>query len=977
MIKPFQTLGAALMAIVSCTALIVCIAPPALALPHPDGDRYGCEHDSVTAVHARQIYTMSNTDGVAAIIENGIVLIRGGKIVTVGRECEVDVPLGARSITFPDGVLIPGLVNAAARSAARVAGDETVSAKYRAIDTFDPYSKNSDLLSGGVTTTYLAPDTRRLVSGQGAVVKTAGPCRISRILAEDGDLCLNLGSSAHRPPPLQDYPLPAWSLTEIPPAAPQRPYSRISQYLELRAAFEAAGDYGRRLEAGRIAYADFDYNLEVLHETLANDTLLRIRALRAVDIEGALRLLRELKMKGYLTGCHEAHELVKPLAAAGVGAVIEIPFRRQLPLGEIGIDPGRIDERLDTVARLAAGGVQVALTAGQQNGGGELLHAAALAVRGGLSEEGALRAITRTPAELLGVAQRVGSLEPGRDADIVVLSAAPFRLDSHVRQVFIGGRSVFVNPMGRDALVVRAGKILTAAGPAITNGEVLVEQGVIRAVGKTVPHPPGARIVDEGPDSVVTPGFIDAHGHLGLEGDRSTPGPDVVVANAVVVEQPNFHPVARAGVTTVVMAPYGSHRSGSQVAAIKTAGRGRDQMVTDDLAAIKMSFGGQDPLLGLDVLRKPLKKGKDYADKWTKYYEDLKKWQEEQAKKKAEAEKQNGQAEAEKKPAADEKGKGAREKIEKEEKETVDPLSGTWEGKIEGDPLPEPADITLKLKLDSDGSSVSGSVSNPMSPEEVAVDGTLSGTQLTLTVDVETPMGAPTVEATLDRADHMVGMVKVGSMFSLDFQADRTEKEAPVIKISTRKKKVDDGKPQPPKVKPDLEPYRRLFAGEVPLLVEANRAEEIEAVIKVVVGDYKVPLVLLGGTEAYKLKQKITEAKTGVVLALPLQMLKERKPYFQAVDLSRSGIAVMFQSNAEDGARNLPDMAGFAIGSGMDASAALEALTISPAKLYHIDDRVGSLQAGRDGDLVVFSGDPFERTSRVLRVFVAGKEVEP
>jgi len=919
------------------------------------------------AVRARLIYTLSDRDGIPEKIENGVLLIENGKIVDVG--AALPIPLGVRIVDFPDSVIIPGLVDAGSEPVASVAGRETVSAKYRAIDAFDPYAPNTAYLRGGVTTAYLSPDTRRLLSGRGAVVKTAGKGTQSRILDEGSDLCINTCASALRPPGLQEYPLPASSLNKIEAATPQRPTTRLGMFLELRDAFGRAVGYGRKMRDGKITAEFFDYNLEVLAAAVAEQPLLRIRALCAVDIESACSLAKDLKLRAYLTGGHEAHRVAAVLAASGMGVVLEVPFQTDRPLDDRGIRPGAVDHRIETAALLADRGVPVALTVPQLVSPAELLTGAALAVRGGLCPSVALRAITRTPAEILGVDDRVGALEPGKDADFVVLNAEPFGNGAQVGEVFVNGVAVFANPAGRDALVVRAGTLLTAVGAPIEGGEVLIEGGKIKAVGHTVPHPPGARIVDGGPDSVVTPGLIDSHGHLGLEGDRSTPGPDVAIARAVVTEQDNFRPVARAGVTTVLMAPLGASGSGSQVAAIKTAGQGREALVVDELAALKFSFRGKDPTLGLSVLQKPLKKGKDYDAKWKKYFEDLKKWEEEQAKKKKEG---GGKEEAQK-----EEKKETKEVTVEEKEEEFDPISGTWEGKLEGGPLPEPADITLKLKLEEDKTTINGTATAPMSPDEVGVSGSLQGKNVILTVDTETPMGAPTLEAVLDADDHMKGTFKVGDVFAIDFEATRTEREAPVIKITKSKKKKTDGRPEPPKLEPSLEPYRKLFAGEIPLLVDAAGHGEIVAVIKVVVGEYKVPLVILNGNEAWRVADQIVEAKVGVVAALPLLSRKEKKLYCQAADLAGTGISVLFQSDADDGARSLPDMAGFAVRNGMDATAALRALTVNPARLYHIDDRVGSLQPGRDGDLVIFSGNPFDATSRVLRVFVAGKEVEP
>lgn len=941
---------------ISCLLLLFLLAPAPLCRPDQSGDDGG-----QMAFRAPFIFASSFKGGKPRLIENGVVLVRDGKIVRVGSD--LVIPPGVPVVTFRDGVIFPGLVAASPARVSYNPGEETVSAKYRAIDAFDPYADYSELLAGGITTIYLAANPDRLVSGRGAVVKTAGSDPQERILDRGSDFCLNLTERSYNPGGLQKYPLPASSIHKIEPATIQRPSSRLGQILELKEAFQQARDY---------AGSPFDYNLEVLAAALAEPPVLRITAERAVDIEAACALVSELGMEAYLQGCSEAHRVAGQIAASRLGVVLEIPFRPGRPLDELGIDPGGMEKCIGTAARLVEKGIPVALSIPTNVASGELMQAAYLAVSHGMPEEKALAAVTSTAARLLSVDNRVGTLAPGMDADFLVLSSPPLNADSHVRKVYINGKPVFSNPMGRSALVVRAGTVLPVSGPPILCGEVLVEDGVIQAVGHTVPHPPGALIVDEGPDSVVTPGFIDGHGHLGLEGDRSVPDATVPIHRAVAAEQENFRPVAAAGVTTVILAPRGSSSGGSRVAAVKTAGKNSDALLVDDLAAVKLSFRGKDPKLSLSSLQKPLKAGKGYFDAWNKYYEALEKW------KKTEAEKKAAEKAGKKKVEKKEEKKESKTVTEEEKvEEKPDPLSGTWEGTLSGDPLPSPQKVVLKLLLDKDTGMVTGTASSPMSPEEVEISGSLSGNRVVLEIQEETPMGAPTLEAEIDKEDHMTGVFKLGDAFSFQFEADRTEKEAPVIKITSRKKKVKDGKPEAPKINEALEPYRKLFAKEIPVLVEVNTHQEIEAAIKVVVEEYKLPLVLLGAGSAHRITEKIVAAKSGVVAALPLLARRDGKPCIQAIELSRAGIPVIFQSDAEDGARSLPGMAVWAVRKGMDATTALEALTYNAAKLFHVDDRVGSLQPGRDGDLVIFSGDPLNGTSRVLRVFVAGKEIEP
>ncbi|MBU0616522.1 MAG: amidohydrolase family protein, partial [Planctomycetes bacterium] len=113
----------------------------------------------------------------------------------------------------------------------------------------------------------------------------------------------------------------------------------------------------------------------------------------------------------------------------------------------------------------------------------------------------------------------------------------------------------------------------------------------------------------------------------------------------------------------------------------------------------------------------------------------------------------------------------------------------------------------------------------------------------------------------------------------------------------------------------------------------------------------------------------------GVVIPPDVVRTRQRKPYTQAADLSRQGIPVALQSDSEDGARSLPLMGLFAVRNGLGGDAALRALTVDAARMYKLDDRIGSLEPGKDADLLIFSGHPFDAGSRLERVIVSGREV--
>ena len=124
----------------------------------------------------------------------------------------------------------------------------------------------------------------------------------------------------------------------------------------------------------------------------------------------------------------------------------------------------------------------------------------------------------------------------------------------------------------------------------ISNGAVLVEDGKITAAGQTVPVPPHARMIDAGPAGVVVPGFIDARGHLGLEGDHSKAGAELSPAKALARARPEFARVARAGVTTVLVSGYKPDARGSRVSAIHTAGESRGELIVKETAGLIFSL---------------------------------------------------------------------------------------------------------------------------------------------------------------------------------------------------------------------------------------------------------------------------------------------------------------------------------------------------------------------------------------------------
>jgi len=139
--------------------------------------------------------------------------------------------------------------------------------------------------------------------------------------------------------------------------------------------------------------------------------------------------------------------------------------------------------------------------------------------------------------------------------------------------------------------------------------------------------------------------------------------------------------------------------------------------------------------------------------------------------------------------------------------------------------------------------------------------------------------------------------------------------------------------------------------------------------------EWKTPYVLLDAPGARAHAAALAEKGVGVVVPKAVIRRERHQVYHQADDLSRRGVTVAFQSDAEDAARALPLVGLHAVERGLGADAALAAMTTGAAKMFMLQDEIGSLKPGCQGDLAVFSGHPFEAGSRIKRVIVHGEVV--
>ncbi|MGI6450215.1 MAG: amidohydrolase family protein [Desulfitobacteriia bacterium] len=294
----------------------------------------------------------------------------------------------------------------------------------RAIDGINPEDLGfRDARLGGVTAAFTCPGSANVVGGTGVVVKTSGRVLEEMLIREPAGLKVAFGEN----------PKTVYGEQK------KMPMTRMGTAALLRQALVDAQNYQEKLELGKKdpdKLPERDLGLETLQLALEKKIPLHAHAHRADDIMTAIRIAREFGVNLVLTHCTEGHKIADILKEYGYPAVVgpSLINRSKVELK---------DKSFETPGILARAGVKVAIMTDHSVTPIEYLPlCAALAVRSGMKEEDALKAITIWPAEILGVAKRIGSLEEGKDADLVVWDGKPLSLEASAEVVIINGQIV-------------------------------------------------------------------------------------------------------------------------------------------------------------------------------------------------------------------------------------------------------------------------------------------------------------------------------------------------------------------------------------------------------------------------------------------------------------------------------------------------------------------------------------------------------
>jgi len=363
-------------------------------------------------------------------IPNGVLVVKNGKIESVGPEGSVSVPSGAVVINVSGKVIMPGLVDPHSHIGEGDGGDRSAAMHpdVRIMDTIDPRSDTfKKALAGGITSVNVMPGSGHLMSGQTVYLKLRPANTVEEMLLyvdEEneiyGGLKMANGTNSIRQPPFPG--------TRAKSAAMIRSlYLKAQQYHEKIK--DAEGDPSKMPER--------DLGMETLIEVLEGKRIVHNHTHRHDDILTAIRLSQEFGYRMVLHHVSEGWKVADEIAEAGVKAsiitldspggkmeAVDLAYRTGAVMEEAGVDFGYHTDDGITDSRL-------------------FLRSAAFGMREGMSREKALESLTIANARMMDIEDRTGSLDPGKDADFIILSGDPFSVYTKVEQTWVEGEKVY------------------------------------------------------------------------------------------------------------------------------------------------------------------------------------------------------------------------------------------------------------------------------------------------------------------------------------------------------------------------------------------------------------------------------------------------------------------------------------------------------------------------------------------------------
>jgi imidazolonepropionase-like amidohydrolase len=388
--------------------------------------------DDTVVIRGAKILTVTR-----GVIDNGSVLIETGKIAALGTD--IRVPAGAELIAASGAVITPGLIDSHSHLGLGPSGGVTednemsdpATPQLRVIDSIHPEGmaphRHSfrDAVSEGVTTIIARPGSGNVIGGQAAALKLTGKTVDEMVLAFPVDMKMAMGKKSYYA------------------SKGRLPTTRMGTAYIVRQAMVDAEQYRdswKRYEEKKKTDPDAqppkrDLKNEAMLKVLNREIPVHIHCSRVDDIMTAVRLAEEFDFYRLSLGhAVESYKVAEELAERGVVVVVG-------PLMITYDDEGHL---VDLADYLVKHGVEISIMTDADVVQQEFLrYQAAIAIKYGLDPDEALKAITLNPAKLIGMEDRIGSLEPGKDADLVIFDGDPFDVQTRVLKTFINGKLVY------------------------------------------------------------------------------------------------------------------------------------------------------------------------------------------------------------------------------------------------------------------------------------------------------------------------------------------------------------------------------------------------------------------------------------------------------------------------------------------------------------------------------------------------------
>ena len=780
-----------------------------------------------TVVRAGRIYTVTN-----GTLENGEILIEGGRITQVGTE--VNAPPGARRLSAE--VVIPGMIDAHSHAALDRSGQNSipgpVTSEWKAVEHFNPHDPMIQIaLSGGVTSMITRSGSGIVSSGQSVAVKLRSNPSEDMILKPYVDLKMAIRTLIGLRPGETPATLMGW-------------YAIASEHFRLAQEYlKQWEDY----EAGRASEEpEFDGRLEAFAAVLRGEVMVHLHVSYPGEVMMGMHLAREYGFIDRLTLAHavDTYQIADILAETNIIPVVGPSF--------MGRNYGdRVTH--NTLKVLMEAGVRAAI---QTDKGSEQAKSfreyGSFLIRHGLTEEHALEALTINGARAMMLDDRIGSIEVGKDADLVLMNGPPFDLHAErIERVLVDGVVEFERTEWRQTTVptevgpfrpiegrleaadrsfaITNAHIFSVSGGNIPNGTLVVEEGKITGVSAGGEPPTGIPVLDVG-GRVLMPGWVQARAYPNdwmrdpkwqSQNDENIEPivPEMDARFAFDPWFPSFEVIRELGVTAQNITPGHLNLIGGRGVVIKTMGMDMERMVRHSPSSIVFSL--------------------------------------------------------------------------------VPSSIRYWANDSE-------------------------------------------------------------IEVTLETAVSMIRNTLEG--------ARRYAEES--VEYDQR-----------------FEALRPLLEREVPAIFQANNVEEIRAAMQLA-EDFNLRLIISGGVQAYQLASELAGADVGVILGTGPQHETIRgggQGYTDEIPalLSRAGVKVSFLG-ASGSRRIMPTgalggepalNAAWAFRNGTSEQEALKMLTLYAAEMAGVDDRIGSIDVGKDADFMILEGHPFDYRVLPQMVFIDGELV--